>query len=208
MGKEIAFYYDFGSPNAYLVEHVLPGIAAQHGAQIRHVPILLGGLFKATGNQSPIFGFAEVSGKVAYLKREMDRFIARHKVPFVWNPHFPVLTTTLMRGAVYAQGKPWEDAYRSAVYRHCWVEGTNMTDPAVAAAALTAEGLPAEEILAATQDPDVKAALFATTDEAKTRGAFGVPVMFVDDEMYFGKDSLVDLAHDLAEAGPSGGGET
>jgi len=170
-----------------------PSIAARHGAEIRRIPILLGGLFKATGNQSPIFGFAQVSGKVAYLKIELDRFVRKHGVPFLWNPHFPILTTTLMRGAVYAQGKDWEDRYRDTVYRACWVDGPNMTDPDVIQEVLGAAGLPAQEIAAAIQTQDVKDALFATTQQAEARGAFGVPTLFVGDEMFFGKDSLTDL---------------
>lgn len=193
MPKVIEFYYDFGSPNAYLVEAVLPAMAARHGAEIRRVPILLGGLFKATGNQSPMFNFAEVSGKVAYLKVELDRFVRKHAVPFRWNPHFPILTTPLMRGAVFAQGQPWEDTYREIVYRACWVDGLNMTDPDVIVEALEAGGLPGAEIAAAIQSQEVKDALFATTEEAQSRGAFGVPTMFVSGEMFFGKDSLPDL---------------
>jgi len=193
MSKRIEFYYDFGSPNAYLVEAVLPEMAARHGAEIQRIPILLGGLFKATGNQAPIMGFARVSGKVAYLKVEMDRFVKKHSVPFLWNPHFPVLTTPLMRGAIYARGHDWEDRYRDVVYRHCWVEGANMTDVDVIRDVLDAAGLPAEEIAAAIEDPAIKAALFETTAEAQSRGAFGVPTMYVDGEMFFGKDALIDL---------------
>lgn len=198
MSTQIDFYFDFGSPNAYFVDWVLPAIAARHGATIRRIPILLGGLFKATGNQSPMVGFAGVPGKIAYMQMEIDRFVAKHDIPFLWNPHFPVLTTPLMRGAIFAAGKDWEDQYRKAVYRHCWVEGSNMTDTDVIADVLKAEGLPVNEIVAATQDPDVKAALFGNTDQAKTRGAFGVPTMYVEGEMFFGKDSLHDLDDMLA----------
>ncbi len=198
MSREIEFLYDFGSPNAYLVEQVLPGIAARHGAAIRRVPVLLGGIFKATGNRSPMFGFADVRGKIGYLRTEMNRFIRRHGIAFLWNPHFPVLTVPLMRGAIYAQGKDWEPRYREAMYRHCWVEGSNMTEAGVIAEVLAAEGLPADEIIGATKDPAVKAALFETTDAAVARGVFGVPTMFLAGEMFFGKDSLGDLEHALA----------
>ncbi|MEL7114902.1 MAG: 2-hydroxychromene-2-carboxylate isomerase [Pseudomonadota bacterium] len=201
MAKTIDFYFDFGSPNAYLVEAVLPGIAARHGAEIRRVPVLLGGLFKSTGNASPMFRFADVAGKVAYLRTEMNRFVAKHNVPFLWNPHFPILTTPLMRGALVARGQAWEDAYRQVCYRHCWVEGSNMTDIAVIGEVLAREGLPAAEILEGIQTPEVKAALFASTEEAANRGAFGVPTMFVGDEMFFGKDALGDLEDALADTG-------
>ncbi|KMW59830.1 2-hydroxychromene-2-carboxylate isomerase family protein, glutathione-dependent [Candidatus Rhodobacter oscarellae] len=198
MSQEIELLYDFGSPNAYLVEAVLPGIAARHGATIKRVPVLLGGIFKSMKNQPPMQRFAEVPAKIDYMRVEMDRFIAKHQVPFQWNPHFPVLTTPLMRGAVFAQGKDWEAEYVAAVYKACWVDGLNMTDPEVIAAALEGAGLPAGEILAAAQDPEVKAGLFATTGAAVERGVFGIPTMFLGDEMFFGKDALYPLEDALA----------
>ena len=201
MTKVIDFYYDFGSPNAYLVEAVLPAIAKRHNAEIRRIPILLGGLFKATGNQSPMFNFAEVSGKVAYLQVELNRFVKKHDIAFQWNPHFPILTTPLMRGAVFARGKDWEVNFRDTVYRACWVDGHNMTDPDVIFDVLQSAGLPAAEIAAAIQTPEVKSALFETTQEAEGRGAFGVPTMFIGDEIYFGKDSLHDMEDALSCVG-------
>lgn len=189
--QEIEFYYDFGSPNAYIVDHLLPDSAARHGATIRYHPVLLGGIFKASGNQSP--ALAGVKGKMAYLRREMDRFVVRHGLPFVFNPHFPINSVALMRGAIYAQGKPWEADYRAAMFRHCWVEGTNMSDPQILKRVLTSEGLPAEDIAAALRQPDIKAALFSATEAAVARDIFGVPTMFVGPEMFFGKDSLADL---------------
>jgi 2-hydroxychromene-2-carboxylate isomerase len=193
----IEFYYDFGSPNAYIVDQLLPDIAIGHSATIRYHPVLLGGLFKATGNQSP--ALAGVKGKMAYLRREIDRFVARHEVPFTFNPHFPIHSVALMRGAIFAQAKPWQATYRAAMFRHCWVEGTDMSDPKVILDVLHAEGLPAEDIVTAVKRPDIKAALFAITDSAVGRGVFGLPTMFVGPEMYFGKDSLIDLENHLQD---------
>ena len=200
--QEIEFLYDFGSPNAYLVEMVLPEIAKRHGLTIRHTPILLGGLFKITGNLPPMVRFHEVPSKINYMRIEMDRFIKRHDIAFQWNPKFPILTTALMRGAIYAQGKPWETDYRAAVYRHCWVLGTDMNDPDTILNVLRADGLPAAEILGATQDPKIKAALFTATQTAMDRHVFGIPTMFFEGQMYFGKDSLIDLEHALAQKTP------
>ncbi|MCG6903015.1 MAG: 2-hydroxychromene-2-carboxylate isomerase [Rhodobacter sp.] len=189
------FYYDFGSPNAYLVHKVLPGIEARTGARARYCPMLLGGVFKATGNISP--AFAGVKGKLDYLRREMDRFVNRHDVPFVWSPHFPILTIHLMRGAVFAQSQPWERAYIDAVFKACWVSGDNMSEPEVIARELAAEDLPAAAIMAATRDDAIKAALFEATAAAVARGVFGAPTMFVGEEMFFGKDSLAEFEAEL-----------
>lgn len=193
MSQEIEFLYDFGSPNAYLVEQVLPGLAERHGATIRRVPVFLGGIFKATGNQSPLFAFADIPGKVDYMRTEIDRFVRRHDVDFLWTPHFPILSIHLMRGAIFAEGMPWEDTYRDTVWRACWVDGRNMTEPEVIVQVLAAAGLPVEDIMAGVQDEGVKKRLFATTEAAVSRGVFGVPALFHEGELFFGKDSLNDL---------------
>lgn len=189
------FYYDFGSPNAYLVHKVLPRIEARCGVKAAYRPMLLGGVFKATGNASP--AFAGVRGKLVYLRREMDRFVKRHDVPFVWNPHFPINSIHLMRGAVAASGKPWERTYIDAMFKACWVSGDNLSDAAVMTRELAAEDLPAEEIMTAAQSPEVKAALFTATEAAVARGIFGAPTMFVGEEMFFGKDSLAELEAEI-----------
>ena len=196
--KTIEFYYDFGSPNAYLVHKVLPRIVARAGgtaASVIYRPMYLGGVFRATGNASP--GLAGVKGKMEYLLREKDRFVKRHDLPFVWNPHFPINSIHLMRGAVFAQGKPWERSYIDAVFKACWVSGDNMSDAMVIRKELAAEALPFAAIMDAVQSPDVKAALFAATDAAVARGVFGAPTMFVGDEMFFGKDSLAEMEAEI-----------
>ncbi|MEO9898159.1 MAG: 2-hydroxychromene-2-carboxylate isomerase [Paracoccaceae bacterium] len=191
---DIEFLYDFGSPNAYLVHKVLPGIANNHEARVTYSPILLGGVFKATNNQAPLAAFANITGKVAYIRREFARFIERHAVPFEWNDNFPVNTLTMMRGAVFAQGKAWEQQYIDTCFDAMWVQGANMADPDVVVSTLDAAGLPGADILSATQIPDVKGRLAAVTDDAIARKVFGAPTMFVGDEMFFGKDALNDLA--------------
>ncbi|MEP1538075.1 MAG: 2-hydroxychromene-2-carboxylate isomerase [Paracoccaceae bacterium] len=191
---DIEFLYDFGSPNAYLVHKILPGIAKNHEARVTYSPILLGGVFKATNNQAPLAAFANITGKVAYIRREFARFIERHAVPFKWNDHFPVNTLTMMRGAVFAQGKAWEQQYIDTCFDAMWVQGANMADPDVVVSTLDAAGLPGADILSATQIPDVKGRLAAVTDDAIARKVFGAPTMFVGNEMFFGKDALNDLA--------------
>lgn len=190
---EIEFYYDFGSPNAYLAHKLLPGIAERTGATLVYKPILIGGIFKATGNQPPLIAFREVKGKNDYMRTEMARFIERHGVPFEWNPHFPVMTLGVMRGATFAESKDWEARYIDTVFDAIWQHKQKMDDPDVIARVLKAADLPADDIAAATQSPEIKGRLVEATQEAVDRGAFGSPTMFVDGEMFFGKDSLGDL---------------
>lgn len=195
--REIEFLYDFGSPNAYLVHRMLPDLAARAGAVVRHVPVLLGGIFKATGNQPPMVTYRDVRGKLAYQTREIERFVARHGLKYHMNPHFPMMTLPLMRGATHARGKAWEDRYIDAVFNAMWVHGQKMDDAEVIGGVLSEAGLPAREIMAATADPQVKSALAAQTEAAVERGVFGAPTMFAGGEMFFGKDSLPDLEYVL-----------
>jgi len=193
--QDIEFMYDFGSPNAYLAHRVLPALAERHDARLRYVPVLLGGIFKATGNQSPMVSYRDIRGKLAYQAREMERFIARHGIRYHANPYFPINTLKLMRGAVFAQGKPWEGDYIEAIFNAMWLHGQQMGDAEVFRDVLIEAGLPVAEILAGLDDPEVKAALIANTETAVARGVFGSPTMFVDQEMFFGKDSLPDLEY-------------
>jgi len=195
--QEIEFLYDFGSPNAYLVHKVLPDLAARAGARVRYVPVLLGGIFKATGNQPPIVTYRDVRGKLAYQARGIERFVARHGLKYHMNPHFPVKTLLLMRGALHASGKDWEATFLDAVFNAMWVHGQKMDDQEVIGDVLAEAGLPAQEILAAAADPEVKSALTAQTEAAVARGVFGAPTMFARGEMFFGKDSLPELAYEL-----------
>ena len=192
------FYFDFGSPNAYLAYRVLPMIEQRTGVEFAHVPALLGGIFKATNNQSPMQAYGHIPAKLAYEQLEMRRFIARHGLwEFHMNPHFPVNTLLIMRGAVAAQLEGRLPAYEEAVMRHMWAEPKKMDDPAVVAAALDASGLDGERLLARTQDADVKQALIANTERAVARGVFGLPAFFVGDAMYFGKDRLRDVEEEI-----------
>ena len=196
--QRIEFHYDFGSPNAYLSHRVLPQIAQRTGAVIEYVPILLGGVFKATNNRSPMEQFAEVKNKPEYQRRETERFIAKHKLEaFSRNPHFPVNTITMMRGAVYARGKSWESDYIETMFAAMWERGLNMADAQQFATVLQESGLPVDEIVAAVTDPAVKSALVESTAESVERGNFGSPSFFVGDELFFGKDKLADFEEEI-----------
>jgi 2-hydroxychromene-2-carboxylate isomerase len=187
----IDFIFDFGSPNGYLAWKALPVIAARTGARVNLIPCLLGGIFKATNNRSPVEAFGEVKGKLAYEALETRRFVAAHGLTaYRPNPHFPVNTLLIMRGLIAARRMGVGDRYLETVLSAMWEQGLKMDDPEVVARTLAAAGLDAGALLAATQDPAVKAELVANTEAAVARGVFGIPTFFVGDEMFFGKDRL------------------
>lgn len=186
--KIIEFLFDFGSPATYLAHTQMPRLAADTGARVDYVPMLLGGVFKATGNQSPM----AVPAKGRWMGRDLARWAGRYGVPFAFNPHFPVNTLALMRGAVAVQARqpgrfmPYVDA----VFRAMWVEPVDLGDPAVLASTLQAAGFDPHELLAMVGDAEVKARLIANTEAAVARGVFGAPTFFVGSEMFFGQDRL------------------
>ena len=197
----IDFIFDFGSPNAYLSWKVLPAIAVRAGAEVNLIPCLLGGIFKATNNASPMVAFGAVKGKLAYEALETRRFVARHGLTaFALNPHFPVNTLLIMRGLVAARRAGVEETYVAAVLAAMWENGEKMDDVAVVRAVLDAAGLDGEALVAATQDPEVKAELAANTDAAVARGVFGIPTFFVGDEMFFGKERLAQVEDEAKRA--------
>ncbi len=196
---QVEFHFEFGSPNAYLAHRVLPGIAARTGATVRYVPVLLGGVFKATGNRSPMEAFAGIRNKPEYERLETERFIRRHRIEgYVRNPFFPVNTLQLMRGAVAAEMDGFLDRYVNAMFHHMWEAPKRMDEPEVIRGALTASGFDADAVMARMQDPAVKAKLIANTEASVARGAFGSPTFFIGDAMWFGKDRLRDVEEALA----------
>jgi 2-hydroxychromene-2-carboxylate isomerase len=199
MTKSVDFIFDFGSPNAYLAWKVLPAIAARHGAAVILLPCLLGGIFKATGNQAPAIAFGGVKGKMDYEMLEMRRFIDAHGLAaFRFNPHFPVNTLLLMRGMIAAQRMGVGEAYLDAMLKGMWEAGLKLDDPEVFVATADAAGLDGAALLAATGDPAVKAGLIANTEAAVARGVFGIPTFFVGGEMFFGKERLGQVEAELA----------
>jgi 2-hydroxychromene-2-carboxylate isomerase len=195
------FLFDFGSPNAFLAHEAIPAIERRIGVKFDYVPILLGGLFKATNNRSPIEAFGGVKNKLAHHMVETRRFVARFGVrPYVMNPHFPVNTLNLMRAAIAAQDAGVFKKYVEAAFHHMWLEPKNMADLAVATEALTASGLDGANLLSRAQEPEIKARLVANTEDAVKRGAFGSPTFFVGDEMFFGKEQLRDVEEMYADS--------
>ncbi len=192
MSRTLEFYFDYGSPYSYLADTQVEAIARRTGAALARKPMLLGGVFKATGNSSP----AEQPAKAKWSAFDMPMWARYYGVPFQRNPHFPVNTLALMRGAAAAQLDGMFDRYHPAMFKAMWVEGRNLNDVKEAAAVLTAAGLDAAKFASRIQEQDVKDRLKATTDEAAARGAFGAPTSFVDGQMFFGNDRLafVELA--------------
>ena len=197
--RTVEFIFDFGSPNAYLAAQILPAIAARHGATVTLLPCLLGGIFKATNNQSPLQAFGPIKGKLAYEMLETRRFVVRHGLTrFRMNPHFPVNTLLIMRGLIAADMAGMAEPYTRAVLAAMWEDGEKMDDPAVVRLVLDAAGLDGETLLARTQDAAVKERLVSNTENAVARGVFGIPTFFVGNEMFFGKDRLGQVEEELA----------
>jgi len=188
------FMFDFGSPNAFLSHEAIPAIEQRTGVTFEYVPILLGGIFKATNNKSPAETLAGIKNKREFHQIETERFIKRfHVQPYVFNPFFPVNTLNLMRAAVAAQLEGIFGKYVEAAFHHMWREPKKMDDPEVAAKALTSSGLDGAKLLARAQEPEVKAKLIENTQSAVERGAFGSPTFFVGNEMFFGKEQLREV---------------
>jgi 2-hydroxychromene-2-carboxylate isomerase len=199
MTQPLEFFFDFGSPASYLAWTQLPALCAEAGAELVWRPMLIGGVFQATGNASP----ASVPAKGRYVNIDLGRFAARYRVPLVINPFFPINTLMLMRGATGVQLRmPGRlEAYLRCVFDAMWVKPQNLNDPALTAAVLDAGGFDPAAILALSNEAEVKARLRATTEEAVARGAFGAPTMYVGEQMFFGQDRL-DFVREALAAGP------
>lgn len=194
MSTSPEFLFDFGSPNAFLSHEAIPAIEKRTNVKFEYVPVLLGGIFKATNNRSPAETLAGIKNKREFHALETERFVKRFGVkPYVMNPFFPVNTLNLMRAAVAAQLEGVFEKYVDAAYHHMWVEPKKMDDPEVAVKALTSSGLDAAKLLARSQEPEVKAKLIENTQAAVERGAFGSPTFFVGKEMFFGKEQLREV---------------
>ena len=194
------FLFDFGSPNAFLSHEAIPAIEKRTGAKFEYVPILLGGIFKATNNKSPAETLAGIRNKREFHAIETERFLKRFGVkPYTRNPFFPVNTLNLMRTAIAAQLEGVFETYVEAAFHHMWREPKKMDDPEIAAKALASSGLDAQKLFARAQEPEVKGKLIKNTEEAVARGAFGSPTFFVGNEMFFGKEQLREVEEMVLE---------
>ena len=200
MTKAVDFYFDFASPNAYLSHQVVPGIEERTGTKFNYIPVLLGGIFKATNNKPPMEAFFGILNKNEYQSVEMKRFQERHGIDkFKMNPHFPVMSLQIIRGAVGAKQDGYLDKYIDEVLKHMWEEPKKMDDPEVIKEAFTESGFDADRLMNQMQDPEIKAQLIENTEKAVKRGTFGIPTFFVGDDIYFGKDTLWQVEEALAK---------
>lgn len=200
MFRTFEFIFDFAAPNGYLAHKVLPAFCEANDATAIYVPCLLGGMMKATGNKPPLIRYADAPARMAYENLEMKRFITSHSLnAFTMNPHFPVNSLTIMRGAVAAQNEGVFETYADAMFAAMWEQGANLSDAGVIASVLTNAGLDAELLMERASDQEVKDELIANTDHAVARGAFGVPTFFVGEEIFFGKERLGQVAAALTD---------
>jgi 2-hydroxychromene-2-carboxylate isomerase len=200
MTVTVDFYYDLVSPNTYLANKLVPGIAERTGATFNYIPFLLGGVMKATGNQPPWMTFAKIKPKMAQMVAEMERFIKRHGVSdYKMNPHFPMNSMLMMRGAVAAEFDDRLMEYLAVGEKLVWEQGFKMDDPEVYAEAFTSAGFDGAALVEKTQEDAVKAKLIEYTNQAVERGAFGAPTFFVGKELFFGKDQMEDLEYEITQ---------
>jgi 2-hydroxychromene-2-carboxylate isomerase len=204
MPAKVEFHFDFGSPNAYLAHKLIPQIEQRTGAHFDYVPILLGGVFKLTNNQPPMVQFKGIKNKSEYQKLEMRRFIAKHALSrFKMNPHFPVNTVQIMRGALAAG--PHFARFVDVVFQAMWEDGKKMDDPEVIRATLDAAGLEGQATLARIGAQDIKDALIKNTESSVARGTFGAPTFYVGEAIFFGKDSLGAVEEEIIAQGRNQG---
>jgi 2-hydroxychromene-2-carboxylate isomerase len=196
MSKTVEFFFDVGSPTAYLAYTQLPTIARNAGAQLVYKPMLLGGVFKATGNASPV----SIPAKGKWMMSDLNRWAKHYDVPLAMNPHFPVNTLPLMRGAVgiLANDPTRFDAYLAAVMAAMWKDKKNMNEASVIGEVLAAAGFDPLAFITLIGDEAVKAKLIENTQEAVARGVFGAPTFFAGDQMFFGQDRLMFVKQALA----------
>jgi 2-hydroxychromene-2-carboxylate isomerase len=194
----LEFHFDFGSPNAYLAHRVIPAIEQRIGAHFECVPVLLGGVFKATNNRSPAEAFRDIRNKREFQALETQRFLLRHGIAdFRRNRFFPVNTLLIMRGTVAARRAGCFERYIAVMFHKMWSEPKKLDDPEVVRAVLDANGFDTQRLLDLTQSPDVKQELIANTETSVARGAFGSPTFFVGQEIFFGKDQLRDVEEEF-----------
>ncbi len=194
MSKTVEFIFDVGSPTAYLAWTQLGAMCERTGAQLQLTPVLLGGIFKATGNNPP----GAVPAKGMYMMRDLARYAQRYQVPLNMNPHFPVNTLLPMRVATAAIGTPEQDTVGGALFVAMWKAPCKLSEPEALSRVLTEAGLDAGHWLERAGDEGVKDTLKANTEAAVKRGVFGAPTLFVGNEMFFGQDRLDFVEEALA----------
>ena len=195
---KIEFYFDFGSPNSYLSHLIIPKIEQRQKVNFDYVPILLGGIFKLTGNKSPVESLIGIKNKGEYKEIETNRFLKKHKINnYKFNPDFPINTLALMRGATFAKGKSYYHCYINCIYQNMWSKPKKLDELSVFETVLKEYNLPSTEILHGIQNKETKETLINKTSEAVEKGVFGSPTFFVENEIFFGKDRLEEVEGEI-----------
>ena len=195
---KIEFYFDFGSPNAYLSHLLINKIEHRNKVKFDYVPILLGGIFKLTGNVSPAESLQGIRNKKEYEEIETNRFLKKNKIKnYKFNPDFPINTLALMRGATFAKEKPYYHSYIKCIYQSMWEKPKKLDEMFVFETVLKEYNLPSEEIIQGIQNKETKEMLIDKTSEAVEKGVFGSPTFFVENEIFFGKDRLEEVESEI-----------
>ena len=195
---KIEFYFDFGSPNSYLSHLVIPKIEQRKKVKFDYIPILLGGVFKLTGNKSPAESLIGIKNKGEYAEIETNRFLKKNEINnYKFNPDFPINTLALMRGATFAKEKPYYHSYIKCIYQSMWEKPKKLDELSVFETVLKEYNLPSEEIIYGAQKKETKQMLIDKTSEAVEKGVFGSPTFFVENEIFFGKDRLEEVEREI-----------
>lgn len=198
MTVTVDFIFDVTSPNVYLVNKCIPDIEKRTGVQFNYIPCLLGGIFKATGNQAPIFSMSNVKGRFEYERVEFMRFIKKHELfQFKMNSAFPVNTVLAQRVALVADQsgelRPFVDAALTAI----WENNIKLDNAETITDIANAAGLNGQQLVEGAQADEIKAKLLSNSNAAVDRGCFGAPTFYVGEEMFFGKNTLQDVEDEI-----------
>lgn len=186
MNKVIDFYFDYGSPATYLAWTQIYKIVEEADANLNMIPMLLGGVFKETGNASP----ATVPAKSKWMGADLRMYAKNYNVEFNSNSFFPINTLNLMRGAIAAQKLDIFEKYSDTIFKGIWVKDLNLGDLEVLKDYLEKSGIPADEVFKLCQDQEIKNELITNTQEAVSKGIFGAPSFIIDGILFFGQDRL------------------
>ena len=191
--KHIEFYYDFGSPNAFLVHSIIEKIENKTGYKTKYIPVLLGGIFKLTNNIAPYIAYKNVKNKLEYQSIEFNRFVKKHAIKFNHNIHFPLRTVELMRAAVFFEGRRDYKKFINTIFKHSWSEPKKLDDLKILQEVLENNNFSFSEIFKAINSQKIKNKLKENTNLAVEKGIFGTPSFIIKNQLFFGKDSICDL---------------
>lgn len=195
MPDQIDLYWDIGSTNTYFALHLIRPLAARHGAVICYQPFNLGYVFRRHGYRL----MEEPGAKLSNRRRDLQRWAARHDLPFRMPDVFPIKTSRVLRGSLVARRHGLEEAYLDAIFRAYWEEN----DPSIAdypgLRRIAAEiGISPDRFEVACESEDIRTELIEITDDALELGVFGAPTFVIEGEIYWGKDRFEFIEAHLA----------